>query len=202
MADIDYKALVVTSGPNQNSYITIDEANLLFLTLAPSFLGTDTAQLDETDTRYLLEAARDLDSLWSFKGAPTSNAQNLAWPRMYVDKPGFEMPGEPGWSTPYSLVDALQFKIDYLTPGRSAIPLIDHTTVPRQIREAQALIALLRKLGKNLVGDNQGDAKGLQLDSGFKIDYVNALRDSADIHRLLSGLGVFIGDRLLRSRNG
>jgi hypothetical protein len=119
-----------------------------------------------------------------------------------VDKPGFEMPGESGWSAPWDYDAALQFKIDYLTPGRSAIPLLDHTTVPLQIKEAQALLALLRKLGKNPVGDNQGDAKGLQLDSGFKVDYVNALRDSADIHRLLSGLGVFIGDRLLRSRNG
>lgn len=199
MADIDYKALVVTSGPGQNSYITIDEANLLFLTLAPSFLGGDAAQFDYTDTRFLLEAARDLDALWSFKGVPANNSQNMAWPRMYVEKPGFEMPGEPGWSAPYSDSDALQFKIDFLTPGRSVVPLLDHLTVPRAIKEAQALIALLRKLGKTLVGDNQGDSKGLQLDTGFKIDYVNAIKDSADIHRLLAGLGVFIGDRILRS---
>ncbi|KQN09077.1 DnaT-like ssDNA-binding protein [Sphingomonas sp. Leaf28] len=197
MADIDYKALVVTDGPDQNSYITIDEANLLFLTLAPSFLGDDTAQLNDTDVRFLIEAGRDLDALWSFKGQPTSNAQNMAWPRIYVEKPGFEVPAEPMDGDAF-----LQFKIDYLTAGRTIIPYLDHLTVPRPIKEAQALLALLRKLGKNPVGDNQGDAKGLQLDSGFKVDYVNALRDSADIHRLLSGLGVFIGDRLLRSRNG
>lgn len=203
MADLDYRTLVHTSGPNQNSYITIDEANLLFLTLAPSFVDDhEMAQLDHVDTRYLIEAARDLDTLWSFKGVPTDNAQNMAWPRRYVDKPGFEMRGESGWSAPWDYEAALQFKIDYLTPGRSAIPVLDHTAVPQQIKEAQALIALLRKLGKNLVGDNQGDAKGLQLDTGFKVDYVNALRDSADIHRLLAGLGLFIGDSLLRSHNG
>lgn len=194
MAEIDYNALVVTTGPEQNSYITVDEANLLMLTLAPSF-APDPEQFADSDARFIIEAARDLDSLWDFSGIPTQNAQNMAWPRMYVTKPGFQMPCEPLGGDAF-----LQFKIDYLTPGRSAVPYLDQTTVPRAIKEAQALLALLRKMNKTLVGDNQGDTKGLQLDSGFKIAYVNEVRDSADIHRLLSGLGVFIGDHVLRAR--
>ena len=193
--------MIVTSGPTQNSYLDLATANAILLTCATSFMDIGE-QLDTLDEPYLLEAARDLESLWAWQGQPSDYNQALAWPRRYVTKPGFQMPCEPGWSAPWSQDAALEFKIDYLTPGLSAVPLLDPTVVPQQILEAQALLAMFRKKGGSLIGDTKNDAQGLQLDTSFKIAYVNPVRAAGDINKRLAGLGLYLGDSLLRTRHG
>lgn len=193
-------SIIITSGPDQNSYIDLETANQRLLACAASFCPIGT-QLSPGDEAYLVEACTDMETLWDYMGIPTLNDQALAWPRRYVIKPGFQMPMEPGWNTPYDPVAFIQFKIDYLTPGRSSVPYVDDETIPVRIQEAQALLAVLRKQGGNLVGDDQGNDQGAQYDVGLRIAYVNAVRESADIHKRMSGYAVWIGEGILRTQN-
>ena len=188
---------IETAGPNQNSYITIQEANTILLTVQASFMPLGTNLIPDEDEPYLLEAAQDLDQLWDWTGCPTEMEQALAWPRRHVVKPGFTMPAEPGWRVPYDSEAWLRFRIDYLMAGASGIPTIPTDAVPRQIKEAQALIAVLRKNGSNLISDTQGDAQGLQLPGGLKIAYVNAIREAADIHKRTAQFGSFVGQPIV-----
>ena len=187
---------IETTGTNQNSYITVAEANAILLTIHASFMDIGT-QLDlNADEPYLIEAARDLDQLFAWVGCPTTKDQNLSWPRKGVVRPGYKQIGEPQWSIPASDEDFLLYKIMFLS-GSSAAPTIPDDVVPLAIREAQALIAVLRKNGSNLVSDTQGDAQGLQLPGGLKIAYVNAIREAADIHKRTAQFGVFVGQPIV-----
>jgi hypothetical protein len=187
---------IETSGPNQNSYITIAEANAILLTVHASFMEVGT-QLDPLkDEAYLIEAGRDLAQLFAWVGQPTSTEQNMAWPRKGVPKPGYVTQGEPQWSVPGTDLDFLAYKVNWLS-GSSSAPMLDENVVPLEIREAQALIAVLRKEGLNLVSDNQGDSQGLQLPGGLKVAYVNAVRESADIHKRTAQFGVFVGQSIV-----
>ena len=180
--------MIVTSGASQNSYITLSEANALLLTMAASFM-TGTDALGNGDERYLIEAAADLSLLWDWSGEPTDDAQALAWPRRFVPKPGYRAPSEPGWSIPFDYADWIAFK-PYLYGATTADQFIGETVVPLHIKEAQALIALLKKQGGNLYGDNQGDLQGTQIGK-IKVSYVNAIRESADIHKRTGQYGRF-----------
>lgn len=183
-------AEIITTGTGQNSYISLSEANSILLTVQASFFepGSD---LVEDDTPYLLEAFRDLQRYWDWKGAPATAEQVGMWPRKYVQKPGWQVPGEPGWSEPWTgPLDWIAYKMRYLDGGVGAAVYIPSDTVPLDIKEAQALIAMLRKSGGNLVGDNQGDLQGTQLGK-VKISYVNAIRESADIHKRTAHYGRF-----------
>lgn len=191
---------IITSGPGQNSYVTLEEANILLLQVRASFMEPND-QLHATDEDVLLEAAQDLETMWEWQGVQTDPNQDMAWPRKYVVKPGFRYPPAPGWHASWDHDAALQFKINFLIGANSAIPFLDENTVPHQIKVAQALLALLRDKGKNLIGDTRGDDKGMQLDTGFKVDYVNAPYESADIRKRVAALGTFIGDPMIRARN-
>ena len=186
---------VITTGENQNSYITFEEANALLLGMVASFFELGD-QLDEGDEAYLLEAASDLDCLWRWSGRPTDNQQALAWPRKDVAKPGFKIPAEPGWNTPYDPAAWLQYKIMYLD-GTQNVPMIDSATVPKAIKEAQALIAMLRKKEGNLIGDTNDDTLG-DVIGPLRTGYVNAVRKASEVHKRTSQFGNFIGDGLLR----
>lgn len=195
---------VITRGPGQNSYVTVEEANILLLSMDASFIDDDTPRqlVGDLDTARLLEAAQDLDTLWRWSGQVTDPAQELAWPRRFVTKPGFERDRDPLWANQWDYGAAISYKYDFQMPGGpNAVPYLPSDAVPRQVKQAQAMIALLRKVGGNLVGDDKGDDYGNQLDSGFKVAYVNAIRDASDIHKRLAGLGWFIGDPLLRVRH-
>jgi hypothetical protein len=190
---------ITTSGDDQNSYITLSEANALLLTMKASFMDLGE-QLEEGDEAYLIESANDLEALWRWSGHPTENTQAMAWPRKFVRKPGWVQPCEPGWRTPYDAAEWMQYKVDYLSGSNVAAQFLPDDEVPRGIKEAQALIALLRKKDGNLIGDDQGDAQGTQL-GPMRISYVNAVRESADIHKRTGQLGLFIGDGLMRTPN-
>lgn len=192
---------LITSGSDQNSYVTNSEANALLLTMAASFLTGDDALTDVDDDRFLIEAASDLQYLWRWAGWPTDLTQTMAWPRRYVTKPGWVPPLEPGWSTPYDEQMFMMYKVNVLSNSNPATEFVDQTAVPKAIKEAQVLIAVLRKQGGNLIGDNQGDAQGTKLGS-LTVSYVNAIRESADIHKRTGQYGTFIGDALLRTPNG
>lgn len=183
--------MIVTSGAGQNSYITLSEANALLLTVAASFMSDDAAdnQLGVDDERYLIEAAADLNLLWNWDGEATDPAQPLAWPRRFVTKPGYRAPLEPGWSLPFDYADWIACK-PYLYGATNAAQFIPDDEAPQLIKEAQALIALLKKQGSNLVGDNQGDLQGTQIGK-IKVSYVNAIRESADIHKRTGQFGRF-----------
>ena len=188
---------IETTGTNQNSYITIAEANAILLNVHASFMakGTQLAT-DETDDAYLTEAARDLDQLFSWTGKPATVEQNLAWPRKEVVKPGYKRGYDATWDLNASDSEVLLYKAQYLS-GTSAAPTIPNDIVPLEIREAQALIAVLRKQGLNLISDTQGDSQGLQLPGGLKIAYVNAIREAADILKRTAQYGVFVGQPIV-----
>lgn len=187
---------IETTGINQNSYITVAEANAILLTIHASFMEIGT-QLDlNADEPYLIEAARDLDQLFAWIGCPANTDQNLSWPRKGVVRPGYKRVGEPQWSVPASDADFLLYKVRFLSGGSDA-PTIPDDVVPMAIKEAQALIAVLRKNGSNLVSDTQGDAQGLQLPGGLKIAYVNAIREAADIHKRTAQFGSFVGQPIV-----
>jgi hypothetical protein len=187
---------IETTGTNQNSYITMAEANAILLTVHASFMDIGV-QLDANkDEPYLIEAARDLSQLFAWTGKPATVEQNLAWPRKGVVRPGYVQVGEPQWSVAGTDEDFLVYKILYLS-GSSNAPTIPDDVVPLEIREAQALIAVLRKNGSNLISDTQGDAQGLQLPGGLKIAYVNAIREAADIHKRTAQFGAFVGQSIV-----
>lgn len=181
--------MIVTTGASQNSYITLSEANALLLTMAPSFMTDEVVTLQEADERFLIESAADINLLWDWQGEPTDPEQTLAWPRREVPKPGYKAPAEPGWSAPFDYADWIAFK-PYLYGATTADQFIPENVVPLHIKEAQALIAVLKKQGSNLVGDNQGDMQGAQVGK-LKISYVNAIRESADIHKRTGQYGRF-----------
>ncbi|MBX9753905.1 MAG: hypothetical protein K2X80_04070, partial [Pseudomonadaceae bacterium] len=155
-------------------------------------------QLESGDEAYVLEAFNDLETMWRWTGTPTSNDQPAQWPRIYVPKPGWAVPGEPGWSAPGDDSDWLAYSIRFLRGTSITGAFLDSQTVPESIKVAQALIALLRKKEGNLIGDTQDDSQGLQIGS-LKVAYVNAIRQSADIHKRTAQLGSFIGDGLVRA---
>lgn len=183
-------AEIITTGTTQNSYITLSEANALLMTIQAPFYEVGD-QLSEADTPYLLESFRDLERNWDWTGQPTADEQAAQWPRKYVKKPGWQVPGEPGWSVPENGVyDFLAYKMRYLSGETTSASYIPSDAIPLDIKEAQALIAMLRKSGGNLVGDNQGDLQGTQIGK-IKLSYVNAIRESADIHKRTGQYGRF-----------
>lgn len=188
---------IETTGTSQNSYVTIAEANAILLNVHASFMEVGTQlETNGSDDAYLIEAARDLDQLFAWIGQPTSTEQQRAWPRKGVIRPGYKQLGEPGWSFPASDEEFLLYKIQFLS-GSSAAPTIPDDVVPLEIKEAQALIAVLRKQGLNLISDTQGDSQGLSLPGGLKIAYVNAIREAADIHKRTAQYGVFVGQPIV-----
>jgi hypothetical protein len=187
--------MIVTEGESQNSYITVSEANAILATIHSSFFEVGDTLNENEDTAYLCEAFRDLQRLWSWKGQPSTATQVGQWPRKYVTKPGWCVPGEPGWSVPEcGQYDWLAYKMRFLD-GTTAAEYLPDDVVPLDIKEAQALIAMLRKNGSNLVGDNQGDTQGMTVGK-VKISYVNAIRESADIHKRTGQYGRFLAGLL------
>lgn len=180
---------IITSGASQNSYISLAEAQALLLTMAASFQTGEADELADGDQRFLIEAASDLNLLWDWAGDPTDPAQVMAWPRSSVTKPGYRFPAEPGWTLPYSYGEFIYYK-SILASGFAADQFIPSDQVPTHIKEAQALLAVLKKQGSNLVGDNQGDLQGTQIGK-LKLSYVNAVRESADIHKRTGQYGRF-----------
>jgi len=203
---------ISTSGLDQNSYITITEANAILLLCNASFMDAGhQLSINGDDDAYLLEAARDLDYLWAWAGYRATNEQTMQWPRVRVPKPGQRIPCEPGWydegtiwggthnwGTGIQLDPWLLYKIDFLS-GNPAFQMLDSTIVPQEIKEAQALIALLRKKGGNLISDDQDNAQGMVLPGGLKIAYVNALKQAADIHKRTAQFGQFVGTGIIGS---
>ncbi|OJY60932.1 MAG: hypothetical protein BGP16_00905 [Sphingobium sp. 66-54] len=182
--------MIQTSGEGQNSYITLSEANAILMTTQTSFFEVGD-QFETGEEAYLIEAFRDLERLWDWAGQPATMDQSAQWPRKYVPKPGWQVPGEPGWSVPENnAFEWIAYKERYLTGGVQSASFISADTVPLDIKEAQALIAMLRKSGSNLVEDNQGGFQGTQLGK-IKLSYVNAVRESADIHKRTGHFGRF-----------
>ncbi len=177
------------------------QANALILTMAASFFTGDDTLTDGDDDAYLIEAASDLEYLWRWSGWPTDLEQTMAWPRRYVTKPGWIPPLEPGWSLPYDETMFMFYKVNFLSQSNLASQFVDETTVPKAIQEAQVLLAVLRKQGGNLIGDTQGDSLGTQLGQ-VKVSYINAVRESRDIHKRTAQYGSFIGEGIMRTKNG
>jgi hypothetical protein len=180
---------LITTGGNQNSYITLSEANAILATTYASFYEVGET-LEAGGEVYLFEAFKDLERLWSWKGQPASADQVAQWPRKYVPDPNWRVPGEPGWSAPWTGdLGWLAYKARYLDGSVSSSDIPDDV-VPLDIKEAQALIAMLYKSGGNLVGDNQGDLQGTQVGK-LKLSYVNPIRESAAIHKRTGQYGRF-----------
>lgn len=181
-----------TTGPDANSFITLDEANIIISETAhpsiPSGFQLSTEQLPE-----LLEAARKVN-LWAFRGERTHTYQRLAWPRSGYSIPG-KAPG-PNWLADYPHIDPssadLAYFVHFESPGLSSFTLLPDDFIPQEVKEAQAIIAALAVNGVTIWQDNKYDSSTVQL-GPIKIDPVNTVAKADIVFERLGRWGTFAG---------
>lgn len=198
---------LITTGPSQNTWVDLDDANLMIIEVPASSYGYepedeyDTFQFEPEDIAYLLESAKQISRNWTYDGAKTNPRQRLAWPRK-----GFQIDGtagDAGWfSRNFPNLDessewyvrALHFDV----PGLSRYEELASDEVPEDIREAQVILAAILKNGGTLFEDNKGDETSYSL-GGISGNNINAVAKAQAVFERMSPWGVFIGGTINRA---
>lgn len=197
-----------TTGIKANSWIDLDDANLILMDIyhpdlwikdesKPTDLGSPF-QLEPDHLPHLVEAARTISALWQFPGQRTEALQTLAWPRKCVRVPGAR-PGANWFSETYPGLDPSQEAyarfLAFDAPGFLADTIYPTDAIPGEVKEAQAILAALFVQGVTVWEDNKGDNTNVQLGS-IKIDNVNAVSRIMIVKERLARWGKFIGSHM------
>lgn len=190
-----------TTGTNANTWVDLDEANLTILEIPRECYGYepedvfDTFQFETDDIPYLIEAARQISTNWSYAGSKTEPRQRLAWPRRGVQLEG--QTGGMAWFNRYfpNLSDDVAPYVLHLhfdTPGLSRFSELPSDEIPAEIKEAQVILAALNKNGVTLWEDNKGDQTTFSLGS-ISGDNINAVGRANAVTQRVGQWGRWIG---------
>lgn len=192
-------AELVLDGLTANSWITLDEANIILQTVRDPLIEADF-QFDSADIPYLIEAAYTIGSLWAFNGFLAHPTQRLAWPRreVRIETGNFcgnwgDWPQANGWC---EWNPDIAYHIQYQNPGYSRWTYLDSNTVPAEIKEAQALLAALMKKNVKLLSDTENNVSQLQL-GNLQTTPKNAQYQIGSVKMRCDRWGVFIGHDIL-----
>jgi hypothetical protein len=190
-----------TTGPNANSWQTVVQANQFLVDFVHPLLGA-SPELSTDDTPYLIEAAREISHMWRFKGEPVSALQALAWPRKSVALEA-KRAGPDWYSSNFPNVDPAleEFAtfIHFESPGLSALPeTLGEDVIPREVLEAQAILAVFKVKKITIWQDNAYDASEVKVDGVGTIKPLNAVAATDAVFMRLARWGAFKGSSSVR----
>lgn len=190
-----------TTGTNANSWQTIVQANQFLTDFTHPLLG-DRPELNDNDEPYLIEAAKEISAMWSFKGQPVDPLQALAWPRKGVILDG-KMPGADWFARNFPHMDDCYEDfarfIHFGSPGLSNSPTyLDETAIPREVLEAQAILAAFKVRNITLWQDNGFNANEVKLDGVGTIKPTNVVAAADAVFMRLARWGSFRGTSIVR----
>lgn len=190
-----------TTGPNANSWQSIVQANQFLVDFYHPALGI-SPELSRGDEPYLIEAAREISLMWRFRGEPVVSLQALAWPRRGVlldgKRPSGDWYGRTFPNLDPSLEEFATF-IHFESPGLSATPeTLPENMIPREVLEAQAILAAMKLKGITLWQDNAYDASEVKLDGVGTIKPLNAVAAADAVFMRLARWGAFKGSASVR----
>ncbi|WP_293920883.1 DnaT-like ssDNA-binding protein [Sphingobium sp. UBA5915] len=190
-----------TTGSAANSWQTIVQANQFLTDFVHPLLGV-SPELSNGDEPYLIEAAKEISRMWSFKGQPVEPLQTLAWPRKGVVIEG-KTPGSDWYARNFPHLDPgyeeyVRF-LHFDSPGISNAPtLLPNDVVPNDILEAQAILAAFKVRNITLWQDNAFNASELKLDGVGTIKPANAVAATDAVFMRLARWGSFRGVSIVR----
>lgn len=190
-----------TRGPTANSWQTIVQANQFLTDFVHPLLGI-SPELSDGDEPYLIESAKEISRMWSFKGQPVEPLQPLAWPRKGVVIEG-RTPDAEWYSRNFPHLDACYEDfarfIHFESPGLSNAPvLLPDNLVPTEVLEAQAILAAFKVRNITLWQDNALNASELKLDGVGTIKPANAVAAADAVFMRLAKWGSFRGASIVR----
>lgn len=193
---------LITSGPNTNSWFDRDHANIILLEVPGSdYAGADDFQFGTEQIPHLLEAQRQISSLWFFRGRKADIRQKLAFPRRdFLIEGG--RPASNWFENTYPSVDdawsPLAHHVMWEDPGLARFSLLDADEVPQDIIEASVILAALRVHGVSLYQDTKGDKTALQVGS-LKYDNINATARAGAVFSRMAPWGRFLGHHIAKA---
>ena len=189
------------TGPSANSWQTIPQANQFLVDFAHPLLGV-SPELGSGDGPYLIEAAREISRMWTWKGQPIDPLQPLAWPRKGVvleqRKPG------PDWfarTYPHLDDSAEEFArfVMLESPGLLATPeYLPESTIPKEVLEAQAILAAFKVRNITLWQDSAFNATEVKLDGVGTIKPTNTVAAADAVFMRLARWGAFKGASIVQ----
>ncbi|WP_448538402.1 DnaT-like ssDNA-binding protein [Sphingobium yanoikuyae] len=190
-----------TSGATANSWQTIVQANQFLTDFVHPLLGI-SPELSDGDEPYLIESAKEISRMWSFKGQPVEPLQPLAWPRKGVMLEG-KMPGADWYARTFPNLDPCFEEyarfIHFENPGLSNVPvLLPEDLIPTEVLEAQAILAAFKVRNITLWQDNAFNASELKLDGVGTIKPANAVAAADAVFMRLAKWGSFRGASIVR----
>jgi len=184
------------TGPAANSWQTIPQANQFLVDFVHPLLGI-SPELGRDDGPYLIEAAKEISRMWSWKGQPADPLQALAWPRKGVlleqGRPGADWFGRTYPHLDPSAEEYARF-IMFESPGLLTVPeLLPESMVPREVLEAQAILAAFKVRDITLWQDNAFNASEIKLDGVGTIKPANMVAAADAVFMRLARWGSFKG---------
>lgn len=190
-----------TTGTNANSWQTIIQANQFLTDFAHPLVGP-SPELNVNDEPYLIEAAKEISRMWSFKGETVEPLQTLAWPRKGVLLEG-KKPSANWFANTFPHLDPdyedyARF-LHFESPGLSNEPVtLPEDVIPREVLEAQAILAVFKTQNITLWQDNGFNASEIKIDGVGTIKQTNAVAAADAIFMRLAKWGSFRGASIVR----
>lgn len=189
------------TGSNANSWQTVTQANLFLTDFVHPLLGV-SPELTEYDEPYLIEAAKEISRMWSFKGQPVDPMQQLAWPRKGVILEG-KKAGSDWFARNFPYLDPCLEEyahfIHFESPGLSNAPtFLPETVIPVEVLEAQAILAAFKTKNITLWQDNAFNASEVKLDGVGTFKPTNAVAAADAVFMRLAKWGAFKGTSIVR----
>lgn len=189
-----------TTGQDANSWQTIEQANQFLTDFAHPLLGV-SPELGDDDEPYLIEAAKEISRMWSFKGQQADPLQALAWPRKGVVIEG-KKPGRDWFATTFPNLDPevqdYAYFLHFESPGISTtVEYLPDDAIPREVLEAQAILAAFKVKGITLWQDNAFNASEVKLDGVGTIKPTNSVAAADAVFMRLARWGGFRGSSIV-----
>jgi hypothetical protein len=190
-----------TTGQDANSWQTIEQANQFLTDFAHLLLGVSPELLDN-DEPYLIEAAKEISRAWQFKGQQVDPLQALAWPRKGVVLEG-KKPGANWFRDNFPHLDCSYEEyarfIHFESPGLSAgVEYLPEDHIPREVLEAQAILAAFKVRKITLWQDNGFNATEVKVEGVGTIKPTNAVAAADAVFMRLARWGTFRGAGMVR----
>lgn len=182
------------TGTNANSWVSLDDANIILMDVPASSYGGTVVEFKADDIPFILESHRQISTLWRFSGKRMDARQRLAFPRI-----GFML--ETGSPTSTWFADTYPHLDDSWEPlanhiawdlGQARYSELANDEIPEDIKEAAVILAALHKNGLSLFEDNKGDSTtyGLGPLSG---DNINATAVAGAVFQRMARWGAWQG---------
>ncbi len=190
-----------TTGPDANSWQTIPQANQFLVDFAHPLLGV-SPELGADDGPYLIEAAKEISRMWTWKGQAVDPLQTLAWPRKGVELEAKKV-GPDWFARTYPHLDPCAEEyarfIMFESPGLLTTPeMLGEDVIPQDVLEAQAILAAFKVRNITLWQDNGFNASEVKLDGVGTIKPTNMVAAADAVFMRLARWGSFKGTSIVR----